>query len=111
MTLRDYLQGRYLRGLPFAAAFGVSGAISAFLAPKQSVYEFLGITVMLLSFLTFTIWLGRIPCPRCGKPLGLVAQNRGLLVMRLARSTKCRDCGLSLDDQMPARSKSNNDIP
>ena len=105
MTLRDYLERRNTNAFMVALAFATPAWICGFVAPKGSVLEFVGIGVFLASILIFTVVMGRVPCPRCKKPLGMVAQHRRRFGERLLRTDRCRHCGFGVDEEIPGSPK------
>jgi predicted RNA-binding Zn-ribbon protein involved in translation (DUF1610 family) len=105
MTLHEYLQRRNKNGFMVGAAFAIPAWICGIVAPKGSLLEFIGIAVFLVTIFIVTVWLGRTPCPRCGKPLGMVAQQRQRFGERLLRTDRCRNCGFGVDEQIPGSAK------
>lgn len=103
MTLRDYIEERYWRGILIALPVAIPSALIALIAPKESLLQFISIAAFLLSILVSTIWVGRLRCPRCGKPLGMVAQNRKWLTRQIFGLNRCRSCGLRVDEEIGAK--------
>jgi hypothetical protein len=101
MTLREYLKRRYKNDFVIGMAFAIPAWICCFVAPQGSVLEFIGITVFVATVLILTVRMGRTPCPRCGEPLGMVAQHLHRFGARLLQTDRCRNCGFGVDEEMP----------
>ena len=101
MTLRNYLERIRTKRFMAVGAVAIPSWIAGFVAPKGSTIQIVGIVVFLVAVLVGVVSVGRIKCPRCGKPLGIVAQHQRRFGERLMRVDRCRNCGFGLDEEIP----------
>ncbi len=71
-----------------AVAIAIPGAICYFAASSE-VFKFIGALIFVCAILFASLATSRTPCPRCGKKLGLAAQQN--VNMRRFVPDRCRN--------------------
>ena len=96
MSTREHLRARVLRlsifGLPLFL-------VLLTLAPRwrqSALLNMFVLVVVAINVATYTVFMRRTPCLRCGLPLGNVALNWG---SKRAPAPRCPNCGLGIDEQ------------
>ena len=99
MTIRSYLQRRWIRSWLSVVALAVIFGISMELVPRNGALSNSIRLVVAIAFILINWNLYRTPCPNCFKRMGTVAL---FIVSGVGAMTyKCPQCGISLDKQMP----------
>ena len=105
MTLRKYLERIRTKRYLIAAAIAMPAWIVAFISPKGGTVQLVAGAVFLVAAFAGTLSVGRIACPRCANPLGMVAQHRFRFGERFMHLDKCSKCGLGLEEEVPGTPK------
>jgi hypothetical protein len=103
VTLREYIDLRYMKGFWLTLVVAIPSILVAFTAPKTSWRELIGTVGFLGSILNLHRLDGADTLSPCHKPLGMVAQNRKPFAQRIMGNDRCPNCGLRLDEEIGTR--------
>jgi len=103
MTIREYLGRRFLKITLAVLGVDIVTFLLASFAPEHDVIgSALGFMVV-LSIPAYVIMMARTRCPKCSRPVGMMAWWVGMeRDDRFLSKGRCPHCQVSVDEQMDA---------